>query len=141
MTLRGVVMALVICTNTGVAMAQQPGNGEIRDYADMREMDVSRCKIASLGARVNQSLSAGSPDATKAKHQYWDCLSAASREAKENLPKALNTTKSKDVKSALKSLYVAWDAYMGDLDNKKTTTLKDNYETAKSKLQVELLSQ
>ena len=140
MNLRGLVMALVVCANTGVALAQQTRN-EIRDYADMREMDVSRCKVASLGARVNQSLAAGSADATKAKHEYWDCLSASSREAKENLPKALNSTKSKDVKDALKNLYVAWDAYMGDLDNKKTTTLKDNYETAKSRLQVELLAQ
>lgn len=141
MVFRGLVFALAVCTVSDVVLAQPPRNGEIRDYADSREMDVTRCKLGSLNARVSQSLASDSPDATKAKHEYWDCLSKASRDAKENLPKALNSTKSKEIKDALKNLYVAWDAYMGDLGNRKSKTLQDSYETAKSKLEVELLSQ
>lgn len=141
MVFRSLVLAMAVCTSSGVAMAKQSSEGDIRAYAALMDMDVSQCKLSGLNARMQQSLAAGSPDAIKARREFSDCRSSASTKAKENLPKALNSTESKDVKDAVKNLYVAWDAYMGDLENKKSNTLKENYETAQSKLEVELLSE
>lgn len=133
--------ALIMCTFAAGAMAEPSKGGEIQGYAALRDMELIHCRTLALSARIASDRSANSAEAEQAKRQYWDCLSQASKDAKAALPKALSSTKSKDVKDALKNYYAAWDAYRSDLDNRKSKTLKENYETAKSKLDVELLTE
>jgi len=138
---RVTLVSLALCLFAGGAMAQSANNGVIQGYAALRDMDLLTCRTMSLSARLATDRAPNSADAEKTKREYWDCLSKASKEAKEALPKAISSTKSKDVKDALKTYYAAWDAYLGDLDKRQSKTLKDNYETAKSKLDVELLTE
>ncbi|WP_223514318.1 hypothetical protein [Pseudomonas sp. GL-R-26] len=122
-------------------MAQASNDSSVQAFAAGLDLDIATCRAANLTYKMQRSMSADSPDTAKARNEYTDCIHTNSSKAKADFPLALKSTKSKDVKEALKGLYVAWSAYFGEFEGASAGLAKSNYETAKSKLDVELLSQ